>query len=500
MPPSTARPTRTSWRSWWSTACFTSLAWTTRPTLRRSGWSASSASSWPATTIRTPGRPAGDRATGPRGDRHRRLPGGRLAADCRDRRPAGNLGVPGPLRDQPGPHLPGQGPGPARRTPARGSPARSAGRTPRAVLEPGPAAGADLPAGLGHPGRGAGLGLARGPRGARGHRLRGGRHLRPLRGGPKNWAVHNPERAALIAAPIVYAVVRFPLVRGISWVLIGLANLLIGRGDGENVARSNVTESELLAMADVAHADDVIETTERAFIHSIIDFGDAVVREVKIGRPDMVALEADATVSAGLEEALEAGYSRLPVHDHNVDDIVGIAYVKDLVKVEHEGRGGDPVRNHVRPAHFVPESKRLTSLLAEMQDRKYHLSIVVDEYGGTAGLVTLEDLIEELIGEIVDEYDVEEPMVERQADGSVVVTARMGIDDADELLDAELPTGAWDTVGGLLLDLAGRVPREGESFAVDGFRLIAQRVQGRRIGRVRIERTGPPPGAPEQGG
>jgi len=317
---------------------------------------------------------------------------------------------------------------------------------------------------------------------------------------PKNWAVHNPERAALIAAPIVYAVVRFPLVRGISWVLIGLANLLIGRGDGENVARSNVTESELLAMADVAHADDVIETTERAFIHSIIDFGDAVVREVMVPRPDMVALEADATVSAGLEEALEAGYSRLPVHDHNVDDIVGIAYVKDLVKVEHEGRGGDPVRNHVRPAHFVPESKRLTSLLAEMQDRKYHLSIVVDEYGGTAGLVTLEDLIEELIGEIVDEYDVEEPMVERQADGSVVVTARMGIDDADELLDAELPTGAWDTVGGLLLDLAGRVPREGESFAVDGFRLIAQRVQGRRIGRVRIERTGPPPGAPEQGG
>ncbi|MGP8058772.1 MAG: hemolysin family protein [Acidimicrobiales bacterium] len=305
---------------------------------------------------------------------------------------------------------------------------------------------------------------------------------------PKNWAVHNPERAALLAAPIVSAVVRFPLVRGISYALIGLANLLIGRG-GENVARSNVTESELLAMADVAHADDVIETTERAFIHSIIDFGDAVVREVMVPRPDMVTLEADATVSSGLEEALEAGYSRLPVHDHNVDDVVGIAYVKDLVKVEHEGRGGDPVRHHVRPAHFVPESKRLTSLLAEMQDRKYHLSIVVDEYGGTAGLVTLEDLIEELIGEIVDEYDVEEPTVERQADGSVVVTARMAIDDADELLDAELPTGAWDTVGGLLLDLAGRVPREGESFTVDGFRLIAQRVQGRRIGRVRIERT-----------
>jgi CBS domain containing-hemolysin-like protein len=314
---------------------------------------------------------------------------------------------------------------------------------------------------------------------------------------PKNWAVHNPERAALFSAPIVSAVVRFPLVRAISFVLIGLANLLIGRS-GENVARSNVTESELLAMADVAHADDVIETQERAFIHSIIDFGDAVVREVMVPRPDMVTLEAGATVSGGLEEALEAGFSRLPVHDHNVDDVVGIAYVKDLVKAEHEGRGGDPVRPHVRPAHFVPESKRLTSLLGEMQDRKYHLSIVVDEYGGTAGLVTLEDLIEELIGEIVDEYDVEEPTVERQPDGSVVVTGRMAIDDADELLDARLPTGAWDTVGGLLLDLAGRVPLEGESFAVDGFRLIAQRVQGRRVGRVRIERTGSDPGPAQE--
>ncbi|MGO9455780.1 MAG: hemolysin family protein [Acidimicrobiales bacterium] len=308
---------------------------------------------------------------------------------------------------------------------------------------------------------------------------------------PKNWAVHNPERAALFSAPIVSALVAFPLVRAVSSVLIGLANLLIGRGRGDEDAQGNVTESELLAMADVAHAEEVIEQTERAFIHSIIDFGDAVVREVMVPRPDMVVFEAQTSVSEALEEALAAGRSRVPVYEDNVDDVVGIAYAKDLMRAEHDGHGGDPVRSHVRPAHFVPETKRLTGLLREMQERKVHLAIVVDEYGGTAGLVTLEDLIEELVGEIVDEYDVEEPAVERLPDGSVVVTGRMGVDDADELLDAHLPQGAWDTVGGLVLDLAGHVPTEGEAVEVDGFRLVAERVHGRRIDQVRIVRTTP---------
>jgi len=306
---------------------------------------------------------------------------------------------------------------------------------------------------------------------------------------PKNWAVHNPERAALFSAPLVAAVVRFPPVRLVSSLLIGLANLIIGRDKGDEASpNGGVTESELRAMADVAHAEDVIEIEERAFIHSIIDFGDTVVREVMVPRPDMVTLEDDATVTGALETALAAGYSRLPVYRHNVDDVIGIAYTKDLMRIERAGRGKEQVGAHARAAHFVPETKRVASLLREMQDRKFHQSIVVDEYGGTAGLVTLEDLIEELVGEIVDEFDVEEPTVERRADGSVVVAGRMPLSEADELLDAELPEGAWDTVGGLMLDLAGRVPHEGEAVEVDGFRLVAERVQGRRIGRVRIER------------
>ena len=303
---------------------------------------------------------------------------------------------------------------------------------------------------------------------------------------PKNWAVHNPERAALFSAPIVAAVVKFPPVRWISALLIGVADRLIGRSGDDDPERANVTESELLAMADVARDEDVIEPEERRFIHSVIEFGDTVVREVMVPRPDMVSLAAEATVSEGLEAALSAGYSRLPVYEDNVDDVVGIGYTKDLVRAEREGRGADRVKAHVRPANFVPETKRLTELLRDMQDHKFHLSIVVDEYGGTAGLATLEDIIEELVGEIVDEFDVEQPGAERLEDGSLVVNGVLSVDDAEELLGARLPQGPWDTVGGLVLDVAGRVPREGESVDVEGFELIVLRVQGRRIARVRI--------------
>ncbi|MGH9099995.1 MAG: hemolysin family protein [Acidimicrobiales bacterium] len=306
---------------------------------------------------------------------------------------------------------------------------------------------------------------------------------------PKNWAVHNPERAALFTAPIVATLIRFPPVRAISAVLIGLANLFIGRHGDANIPPPRVTESELLAMADVAQAEDVIELQERTFIHSIIDFGDAVVREVMVPRLDMFTLDAGVAVHDALSQVLAAGRSRVPVRQGDADDIVGIAYAKDLMRSEHDGRGQDLVRSHLRSAHFVPETKHLTSLLREMQEAKFHMSVVVDEYGSTVGLVTLEDLIEELVGEIVDEYDVEEPVVETLPDGSVVVTGRMAIDDLDDLLGTELPQEGWDTVGGLVLAVSGHVPTEGESVDVDGVRLVAQRVQGRRISRVRIERT-----------
>jgi CBS domain containing-hemolysin-like protein len=308
---------------------------------------------------------------------------------------------------------------------------------------------------------------------------------------PKNWAVQHPTQAALLSAPIVSTLIRFPPIRWLSALLIGLANRIIGaEDDGEGIRHSYVTESELKAMADAAHEDKVIEREERNVIHSIIDFGDTVAREVMTPRPDMVTVDADSSVRDALEAALAAGYSRIPVEQDGIDDIIGIAYTKDLVRAERVGKASRSVTEVMRPAKFIPESKEVSDLLREMQEEKFHMAVVVDEYGGTAGLITLEDLLEELVGDIVDEFDVEEPTVEHCEDGSVLVSALYSVDDADELLGADLPHGTWDTVGGLMLDLLGRIPDRGDSVLVDGFRLTAVDVRGRRIERVRIERTG----------
>jgi len=227
---------------------------------------------------------------------------------------------------------------------------------------------------------------------------------------PKTWAVQHGERSALLAARPVAALVRFWPLRVLSRGLIGLANVIIpGKGLKEGPF---VSEEELLAMADVAEQEEVIEREERALIHSIIEFGDTVVREVMVPRPDMVTVAASTPVRDVREIAMAAGYSRIPAYEQNIDDIVGIVYVKDLFRAGDEA-GDRVVREFVRPAHFVPETKRVSELMREMQHDKFHMAIAVDEYGGTAGLVTLEDLIEELVGEIVDEYDVEDPAFER---------------------------------------------------------------------------------------
>ncbi len=311
---------------------------------------------------------------------------------------------------------------------------------------------------------------------------------------PKNWAVLHADRAALISAPLVSTLVRFPPIRWISSLLIGFANWIIGAPDegDEGFPQTFITDSELKAMADVAHEEKVIEKEERSFIHSVIDFGDTVTREVMVPRPDMVTVEADATVKDALESALAAGFSRIPVEHDGIDDIIGVAYAKDLVRAERAGKASQPVSDVMREAVFVPEAKEVSALLRDMREKKFHMAVVVDEYGGTAGLVTLEDLLEELVGDIVDEFDVDEPPVERTDDGSLLVDAGYSVDDVSELLGADLPTGSWDTVGGLILDRLGRVPDPGDSVEVDGFRLTALDVRGRRIGRVRIEPTAPP--------
>jgi CBS domain containing-hemolysin-like protein len=311
---------------------------------------------------------------------------------------------------------------------------------------------------------------------------------------PRTWAVLNPDRAALAAARPIRALVRFPPLRIASRALIGLTNLLL---PGKGLAQGPyVSEEELLAVAELGVEEGVIEEDERALIESIIEFGDTVVREVMVPRPDMVTVAGDFRVADVMEVMLLNGYSRLPVCGDGIDDVVGLAYAKDLMRAERDGKEGRPVAELARPARYVPETKRVPDMLREMQGEKFHMAIVVDEYGGTAGLVTLEDIIEELVGEIVDEFDVEDPIVEPLPGGGVRVDARTALDEVNDLLHADLPEGDWDTIGGLLYGRLGHVPVEGESVQVDGWQLTAQRIQGRRIGRVRIVPASAPTSAP----
>jgi putative hemolysin len=301
---------------------------------------------------------------------------------------------------------------------------------------------------------------------------------------PKTWAVQHSERAALISAPVISALVSFPPLRWTTYGLIRVANALLpGKGIKEG---PYVSEEELLAMADTAADEEVIEREERTLIHSIIDFGDTVVREVMIPRPDMVVVESRGQVEDVIDITIAAGYSRIPVYGQGIDDVIGIVYAKDLLRAEREGRQGEQVSTIMREAQFTPESKRVSELMREMQASKQHMAIVIDEYGGTAGLVTLEDLIEEIVGEIVDEYDMEEAPVQRMGDGGLRVTARMPIDEVNALIEGQLPEGDWDTVGGLIYSHLGHVPTEGEEVDLGDHRLVAERVQGRRIARVRI--------------
>ncbi len=301
---------------------------------------------------------------------------------------------------------------------------------------------------------------------------------------PKTWALEHPDRAALLTAGPVRALGRFWPLRVVSKALIGLTNVVL---PGKGLRRGPfVSEEELLALADQAAEAEVIEVEERALINRIIEFGDTIVREVMVPRTDMITVGSEFRVADVMEVVLLNGYSRLPVVGEGIDDVTGLVFAKDLMRAERDGLETELVPALSRPAVFVPETKRVSELLREMQDEKFHMAIVVDEYGGTAGLVTLEDLIEELVGEIVDEYDVEDARIEPLAGGGMRVAGGLSLDDANDVLDPPLPEGDWDTVAGLVFSLLGRIAVVGDEVEVPGYRLLVDKVQGRRINRVRV--------------
>jgi CBS domain containing-hemolysin-like protein len=300
----------------------------------------------------------------------------------------------------------------------------------------------------------------------------------------KTYAILHSDRVALALAPGL--VVLSKILAAPTRLLIGVANVLLpGKGLKEGPF---VSEEDIRSMADVGHEEGAIEAREREMIHSIFELGDTVVREVMVPRPDMIVVEAHRSLRRAMDMGVKQGVSRIPVYDKEPDNIVGVLYEKDAIKSLMRANGDPPaVKDVMRtPPYMIPETKKVADLLREMQRNKVHMAIVVDEYGDVAGLVTMEDILEEIVGEIADEYDVDEPDIVEIGQGAWRVRAKMPVSELNGQLQMELPDEEWDTVGGLLSGILGKVPAQGEEAVFEGVRFRAERVNGRRIESVLI--------------
>jgi CBS domain containing-hemolysin-like protein len=296
---------------------------------------------------------------------------------------------------------------------------------------------------------------------------------------PRTLGRQHPDRVAPIAALVLTNVAR--ILGPVPKLLILVGNAITpGRGFRSGPFS---TETELRELVDLAEASAVIESGERAMIHSVFEFGDTIAREVMVPRGDVVYIERYKNLRQTLSLFLRSGFSRVPVIDENLDDIVGFAYLKDVVRRDFEAPEVEftqHVDEVMRPALYVPESKQVDALLSEMQATRQHIAVVVDEYGGTAGLVTIEDLLEEIVGEITDEYDAEQAESTTLEDGSIRVASRFPIDDLDELVGFDVEEEDVDSVGGLMAKHLGRVPIPGSHVEAHGLRFVAEAAAGRR--------------------
>lgn len=310
------------------------------------------------------------------------------------------------------------------------------------------------------------------------------------------WGEMVPE--ALVLRQAEQWAVRFaPMMMTLEWLFTPLARLSVWASGmiavplGGRVPQI-VTEEEIKTMVDAGEEGGVIEEEEKDMIYSIFQFADTLAREVMVPRIDMQALDVETPLTEAVEAVLSAGHSRIPVYAETIDNIVGVLYAKDLLRVWQEGKARS-LRELLRPAYFVPEAKTLDDLLAELQQKRVHIAIVVDEYGGTAGLVTLEDIVEEIVGEIRDEYDAAEELPYQQVgEGDYIFDGGIDIDDVNDLLESKLPNDDADTLGGYIYGQLGRVPAPGDQLATDGLRMEVQSVAGRRIRKVRVRHAPPP--------
>jgi CBS domain containing-hemolysin-like protein len=305
--------------------------------------------------------------------------------------------------------------------------------------------------------------------------------------GPRTLGRQHSERIALASAAVIMAVTR--VLGPIPQLLIMVGNAITpGRGFSEGPFAS---EAELRELVDLAEASSLIESDERAMIHSVFELGDTIVREVMVPRTDLVYIERHKTLRQAMSLFLRSGFSRIPVIGEDLDDIVGFAYLKDVARRVFDRRDAEStehVDSVMRPALWVPDSKPADDLLREMQQSRKHIAVVVDEYGGTAGVVTIEDILEEIVGEITDEFDRSEVTLERLPDGSTRVSSRFPVDDLEEAVGVEIEDDEIDSVGGLMAKHLGKVPIPGSTVEVGGLRFTAEEAKGRRnrIGTVLI--------------
>ena len=308
---------------------------------------------------------------------------------------------------------------------------------------------------------------------------------------PRSLALRNPESVALRLAPAfrLISLLLSPVVK-ILMMLSPLAESLSG-GEHPGVGMPFVTEEKIKEWVDAGEEGGVIEEDEKEMIFSIFEFGDTLAREIMVPRIDVSALDVSVSLEQAVDMVLSEGFSRIPVYRGNIDNVIGLLYAKDLLRHLREGSTGISLESLLRPACFVPESKELDELLQELQKKKIHMAIVVDEYGGMAGVVTIEDIIEEIVGEIQDEYDSEEPFVQLVSETESIFNARIDLDDLNKLVGANLPTDSADTLGGLIYNELGKVPQVGDIVNVDDFQIEVMSIVGRRIKMVRLVRRLP---------
>lgn len=312
----------------------------------------------------------------------------------------------------------------------------------------------------------------------------------------------------MILMGMEYLVERFPLKNAEKWAirLAPIGNvldivftpltslLIIFQGTGTEVQRNlgSVTEDELKTWVEVGQPEGGLEPDERKMIYSIFQFGDTLCREIMVPRIEVLALDIKTPLNTAVNMMIESGHSRVPVYEDIIDNVVGMLYAKDLLRIQVSPNEKHSIRKFLRPAYFIPESKKVDELLAEMQSKGVHIAVVVDEFGGMAGLVSLEDIVEEIVGEIRDEYDQsEEILVQKVTDDEFVFMGRVSLADFNDALSTELESEQSDTLGGYFYSELGRVPVEGDHLQFDDWQLTVEEVRGRRVGRIRASRIDP---------